>query len=52
MGTGNHGGFGATIGALRSGLLPLDLQFFASKAFENDNLTEEEIQRLKEEQNE
>lgn len=34
MGAGNHGGFGATIGALRSGLLPLDLQFFASKAFE------------------
>ena len=34
MGAGNHGGFGATIGALISGLLPLDLQFFASKAFE------------------
>ena len=35
MGAGNHGGFGATKGMRKSGLLPLNLQFFASKAFEN-----------------
>lgn len=34
MGAGIHGGFGSTKGARDSRLLKLDLQFFASKVFE------------------
>ncbi len=34
MGAGYHGGFGGTAGNHRSGLLNMNLQFFASKAFE------------------
>ena len=42
MGAGNHGGFGATKGMRKSGLLPMNLQFFASKAFgKGGHLTEE-----------
>lgn len=41
MGAGRHGGFGHTKG---SGLLPLDLQFFATKAIGNDgHITENSI---------
>lgn len=35
MGTGNHGGFGNTLGKRRNGLLRMNLQLFASKAFES-----------------
>ncbi len=34
MGSGHHGGFGNTKGRRKGGLLPMNLQFFASKAFE------------------
>jgi len=42
MGAGNHGGFGATKGMRKSGLIPLNLQFFASKAFEKGGHLSEE----------
>lgn len=35
MGAGFHGGFGATRGLKNNGLFPLNLQYFASKAFED-----------------
>lgn len=42
MGAGNHGGFGATKGMRNSGLPPMNLQFFASKAFEKGGHVSEE----------
>ena len=42
MGAGNHGGFGATKGMRKSGLLPMNLQLFASKAFEKGGHLSEE----------
>lgn len=42
MGAGYHGGFGGTAGNRRSGLLPMDLQFFASKVFEKGGHISEE----------
>jgi len=42
MGTGYHGGFGGTTGNRKSGLLPINLQFFASKVFEKGGHISEE----------
>lgn len=42
MGTGNHGGFGKTLGSKRSPSFPMNLQFFASKAFEKGGHISEE----------
>ena len=42
MGAGYHGGFGGTAGNRRNGLLPMNLQFFASKVFEKGGHISEE----------
>ena len=42
MGAGFHGGFGFTGGAQKGGMIPLDLQFFASKVFEKGGHISEE----------
>lgn len=44
MGAGNHGGFGATLGKRKRKhrLLPMNLQLFASKAFEEGGHVSEE----------